>query len=111
MLAFTIMILGFYFALVGILVAVAAVIFWALLWPFDVGRTTAAAISVAVALLSLPMVVAGHGVGIIPLALGMLSEKAEFLPSPLWSAILAPAIGWTTYVVLRRVWHATVGEE
>jgi hypothetical protein len=101
------MLLSLYVVPLGIILAAAMAIYWALVWFLFAGRVTALVLSAMVSVLGLPMLVAGHGIGLIPLALGALSSQSSFLS---WSVVAAPPIGWLTYWLLGRVWVATVYE-
>jgi hypothetical protein len=99
--------LNLYVVPLGIIIAAAMALYWALVWFLFAGRVTALVLSATVSVLGIPMLIVGHGIGLIPLALGVLSGHSAFLG---WSVLTAPPIGWLTYWLLGRVWVVTVYE-
>jgi hypothetical protein len=102
-----IVVLALFLVPFAFVVGLAVLVFWCLVWFAHAGRGTAITLSVAVAVLSLPMVVSGHGVDSVPLALGAFSGKATLMP---WAPLVGLVAGVVAYLVLRRVWEATVYE-
>ena len=84
----------------AILIGAAALLFRVSISLFHAGIGTAIAISAAVSILSLPVIVSGHGIGVYPLVVRFIEGRGELRP---WSFVVAPVTGWFTYVILRRI--------